>query len=133
MSERSLQIEELRSSLPSDQLWGAFRVLKTEGSRLVLVGWALGIKQEVRSVQILALREVVASTSPSLPRPDVAEQFSDRPEAATCGFELELEARGKGESVLSVRALLEDGTEAPMGEVRAVAPARRWSDVLRRH
>jgi hypothetical protein len=119
--------------LPNDRLWGAFRVLKTEGSRLVLVGWALGISEEVESVQVLAEGAVVGSTTLGLPRLDVAEQFPDRPTAASCGFELALEAKGKGKSVLYVRAVLEDGTEKSMGEIRAVAPARRWSDVLRRH
>jgi len=132
MSDRSLQIEELNSSLPTDQLWGAFRVQEAEGSRLVVVGWVLGISQEVKSVQILAKGEVVASAAPSLPRPEVAQQFSDRESAGTSGFALTLEAKGKGTSVLAVEAILEDDSVAPMGEIRAVAPVRRWAEVLRR-
>jgi hypothetical protein len=133
VSERSLQIEELNSALPNDLLWGAFRVRETQGSRLVLVGWVLGIDQEVESVQLLARGTVVASTSPRLSRSDITEQFPDRRAAATCGFELALEAKGKGQSILAVEAVMEDGTAAPMGEIRALAPPRRWADVLRRN
>jgi hypothetical protein len=132
MSDRSLQIEDLKSSLPTDQLWGAFRVQEAEGSRIVVVGWVLGIGQEVKAVQILAKGAVVASAAPTLPRPEVAEQFPDRDTAATCGFALTLEAKGKGTSILAVEAVLEDGTVSPMGEIRAVAPVKRWTDVLRR-
>jgi hypothetical protein len=132
MSDRSLQIEDQRSNLPSDQLWGAFRVQEAEGSRIVVVGWVLGINQEVKAVQILAKGSAVASGAPTLPRPEVAEQFPDRDTAATSGFALTLEAKGKGTSVLVVEAVLEDDTTAPMGEIRAVAPVRRWTDVLRR-
>jgi hypothetical protein len=132
MSDRSLQIEELRSFLPTDQLWGAFRVQEAEGSQIQMVGWVLGISQEVESVRILAKGSVVASAAPTLPRPEVAEQFPDRAVAATCGFALTLEAKGRGRSVLAVEAVLEDGSTSPMGEVRAMAPMRRWTDVLRR-
>jgi hypothetical protein len=132
MSDRSLQIEEQKSNLPTDQLWGAFRVQEADGSRIVVVGWVLGINQEVKAVQILAKGAAVASGAPTLPRPEVAEQFPDRDTAATSGFALTLEAKGKGTSVLAVEAVLEDDTTSPMGEIRAVAPVRRWTDVLRR-
>jgi hypothetical protein len=132
MSDRSLQIEELKSTLPTDQLWGAFRVQEADGSRLVVVGWVLGTSQDVESVEILAQGSAVASAAPTLSRPEVAEQFPDRETAANCGFGLTLEAKGRGKSVLAVQAVLEDGTIAPMGEIRTVAPVRRWTDVLRR-
>jgi hypothetical protein len=94
MSDRSLQIEELKSTLPTDQLWGAFRVQEAEGSRLVVVGWVLGTSQDVESVEILAQGSAVASATPTLPRLEVAEQFPDRETAANCGFGLTLEAMG---------------------------------------
>jgi hypothetical protein len=43
-----------------------------------------------------------------------------------------MEARGKGRSTLGLRAVLEDGSEVPIGELRVVAPGRAWSGVLRR-
>jgi hypothetical protein len=131
--ERSLQIEDLSVTLPNEHLWGAFRVKETEGTRLVLVGWTLGMDQEVKAVELLAGGNVVASTAPSLPRPDIVEHFPDRAAAADCGFELTVEAKGRGESVLDVRVVMEDGSQVGIGEIRAVAPARRWSDILRRH
>jgi hypothetical protein len=133
VTDRSLKIEELKSFLPTDQLWGACRVQEAEGSRLIVVGWALGVQQDVESVQVVAGGKVVASASPTLPRPEVGEEFPDRKEAATSGFALTLEAKGKGSSVLTVQAALEDGTISPMGEIRTVAPVRRWADVLRRN
>lgn len=129
----SVEVQELSSSLPTDQLWGAFRVKTTEGSRLKLVGWALGISAEVEAIQIVAQGAVVASTTARLPREDMAKRFPDRKAAADCGFELIIEARGKGESLLGLRAVLEGGTEVQMGEIRVLAPTRRWGSILRRH
>jgi hypothetical protein len=128
----SVQVEEVKSDLPSSDLWGSFKVKDSEGSRLELIGWVLGAKEDVSRVEIVADGRVVASIAPSLPRAEVGAEFPDRPAAASCGFEVTIEAKGKGTSRLTVQAVLEGGAEAPMGEVRVVAPARRWSDVFRR-
>lgn len=42
-----------------------------------------------------------------------------------------IEAEGKGRSTLELRAVLDDETAVPMGEILVYAPARRW-DVFRR-
>ena len=131
MTEASVQVEELTSALPSADLWGSFKVHGIERSRLELVGWALGAVTEVTRVEILAGGSVIASTVPALPRDELAEQFPDRKSAATCGFEVAIEAKGKGKSMLELRAVLEDETTVPMGEIRVLTPARRW-DVFRR-
>jgi hypothetical protein len=128
----SVQVEEVKSDLPSPDLWGSFKVKDSESSRLELIGWVLGARGDVSRVEIVADGRVVASTAPSLPRAEVGAEFPDRPTAANCGFEVTIEAKGKGTSRLTVQAVLEGGAEAPMGEVRVVAPARRWSDVFRR-
>lgn len=131
-ADASLQVEELSNGLPSSDLWGFFKVKTTEGSRLELIGWVLGAGAEVEKIEVRAGDKVVAATEPSLSRPEVAEEFPDREDAAKCGFELTIEARGKGQSTLELRATLDDGTEAPMGRLQVSAPGRRWAGVFRR-
>jgi hypothetical protein len=131
-SNTSVQVEELTSGLPNAALWGSFKVKNVEGGRLELMGWALGTATDVERIEIVAGDDVVASTSPGLPRAEVAKEFPERQLAANCGFEVVIEARGKGRSRLGLRAVLEDGSEVPMGELRVVAPGRAWSGVFRR-
>lgn len=109
--------------MPTPNLWGAFRVKSSEGNRLELVGWALGAASEVKEIEVLAGGSVVGSAAPNIARADLAEEFPDRRSASTCGFEVALEALGNGESSLELRAILEDGTEVAMGEIRVLAPA----------
>jgi hypothetical protein len=127
-----VKVEELNCALPNPELWGSFKVKSAEGSRLELIGWALGKQAEVERIQIVAGDRVVASTKPDRPRPEVAETMPDRPMAATCGFEVAMEATGKGTSELQLRAILENGGESIFGTVRVVAPARRWSSFFPR-
>jgi len=130
--ETSVQVQDLNSSLPNDGLWGSFKVKGVEGSRLQLMGWALGKSADVERIEILAAGRVVASTVPSLPRPEIASEFPDRAAASSCGFEVTIEAQGKGVSVLELRAAMSDGGEVQIGRLQVVAPARRWSGVFRR-
>ena len=131
-SDTLVQVEELASALPNEGVWGSLKVKNVDGSRLELIGWALGTRSEVERIEIVADGAVVGSTAPSLPRVEVAQEFPDRESAASCGFEVAMEASGKGQSTLAVRAILDDGSEAPLGELRVVAPGRRAGDVLRR-
>ncbi|HEY6145811.1 MAG TPA: hypothetical protein VIV13_06015 [Solirubrobacterales bacterium] len=126
-----LKVEDLSSALPTPEVWGSFKVLGVEGTRLELFGWVLGKSSEVERVEVLAEGSVIASTGPEVPRPDVAELHPGRESAATCGFRVVIEAKGKGHSELELRAVLEDDTLVRMGAVRVFAPARRW-DVFRR-
>lgn len=127
-----LKVEDLSSALPTPELWGSFKVKGVEGSRLELIGWVLGRQSEVTRVEITARGRVVATARPEKPRPEVAEQMPERPTAATCGFEIMMEGSGKGESVLDLRAVLEDGSVAQMGQIRAVVPPQRWAGLFRR-
>jgi hypothetical protein len=131
MSEAVLQVEDVTSVLPTPEAWGSFKILGVEKSRLELFGWVLGKTTEVERVEVLAGNSVIASAAPEVARPDVAELHHGRESAATCGFRVVIEARGKGHSELELRAVLEDGTLVRMGAVRVFAPARRW-DVFRR-
>jgi hypothetical protein len=128
-----LKVEDLAGAMPTPELWGSFKVKGIEGNRLELIGWVIGRQSEVERVEIVAGGGVVATSRPEIPRPEVAEQMPERPTAATCGFEITMEASGKGESVLELRAVLEDGTAAQMGQMRTVVPPQRWSGLFRRH
>lgn len=126
-----LKVEELASALPAPELWGSFKVLEVKGSRLELVGWVLGTSSEVERVEVLAGGSVIASARPDVRRDDIAQLHPERPSAATCGFRVVIEAKGKGRSELELRAVLADGTPVKMGTVGVLAPTRRW-DLFRR-
>jgi hypothetical protein len=80
---------------------------------------------------VLAGGSVIASGPLNVGRDDIAELHPGRESAATCGFRVVIEAKGKGRSQLELRAVLEDGTPMKMGAVSVLAPPRRW-DVFRR-
>jgi hypothetical protein len=131
MSDAALQIDNVTSSLPTPEVWGSFRILGVEKRRLELFGWVLGKYAEVERVEVLAGGSVIASTVPDVPRQDLADLHPERESAATCGFRVVIEAKGKGRSDLELRAVLEDQTPVTMGMVHVLAPSRRW-DVFRR-
>ncbi|MBS1886489.1 MAG: hypothetical protein JSU06_04795 [Actinobacteria bacterium] len=123
----ALEVENVTNALPNDRLWGSFRVREIEGNRLALIGWVLGASAEVDRIDIVDDADtVVATVAPELPRTDIAAEFPDRPAAATCGFELAVEAEGRGAGHLQLRAVFNDGTEAPIGtlSVTAATPDR---------
>jgi hypothetical protein len=127
-----VKVEELNCTLPNPELWGSFKVKSAEGSRLELIGWALGKGADVEQIQVVAGEKVVAATKPERPRPEIAQTMPDRPMAATCGFEVAMEAAGKGTSELRLRAILANGGESTIGTLRVVAPARRWPSFFSR-
>ena len=122
MKNDSVRVEDERSTVPNQSLWGALRVMSAEGSRLELVGWALGKGAEVSQIEVMADDQVVASARLTLARPDVAAQFPDRESAANCGFQVAMEAQGEGKSTLYVWATLSDGCRSPLGEIQVHAP-----------
>jgi hypothetical protein len=130
-SNGSVRVQDLRLATPNDQVFGHFRVKGTQGSRLELLGWAIGRAAGVVRIEVLAAGSQVASVAPDRPRPDLREGFPDR-DLERCGFEIAIEARGKGVSRLEVQAVLEDGARAPLGELQAVAPPRGLAGLLRR-
>jgi hypothetical protein len=131
-TEASVEIEALRSTVPNPDLWGAFRVKQVDGSRVELVGWVLGTGEDVRRIEVVSGGAIVATAAPNLARADVAREFPDRDAAANCGFEIAVEAQGKGQSSLRLQAVLAGGAIARIGEVQVTAPARRWANVFRR-
>lgn len=126
-----LKVEDLNSALPTGEVWGSFKVLGVEQSRLELFGWVLGKYSEVERVEVLAGGSVIAKAGLEVPREDIAKLHPGREAAVTCGFRVVIEAKGKGRSELELRAVMEDGTPVKIGAVHVLAPSRPW-DVLRR-
>lgn len=131
MSEAALQIDDVFSALPTPEVWGSFKILEVQDSRLELFGWVLGKTGEVDRVEVLAAGSVIAETVLNVPREDLAKLHPERESAATCGFRVVIEAKGKGRSELELRAILEDETAVTIGTVSVLAPAGRW-DIFRR-
>lgn len=125
------RIVEIVHSTPTDRLRGHFRV-EADDSTLVLVGWALGSGSPVIGLDLLSKGAVVASTSPVIERPDIAEAFPDATGAATCGFRLAIEPSGRGRSRLELRATLDDGEHASLGELEVETTNNRRKGLFRR-
>jgi len=130
-NESSPRIVEIAHSTPTDRLRGHFRV-ESDGSTLVLVGWALGSESPVVGLELLSRGEVVAGTSPVIERPDIAAAFPDASGAETCGFRLAIEPSGKGRSRLELRAAFDDGEYAPLGELEVETSHNRRKGLFRR-
>jgi predicted SAM-dependent methyltransferase len=88
-----------------------------DSNALKIVGWAVGDKESVTSVEVVADGEVVATAPLDIERPGVAEAFSDAPGADRAGFRLIVEGSGGGRHNLSVRGVLDGGTRAPIAEI----------------
>ncbi len=129
--EAAVEIVDLTHATPDERLRCHFRV-EQDGSTLQLVGWALGSDSPVLCVEVLSRDEVVATTAPTLERPDIAEAFPDLEGAGACGFRLAIEPSGKGQSRLELRATFADGERAPIGELEVRTPERRRKGILRR-
>jgi predicted SAM-dependent methyltransferase len=112
--EPSMHNPDITHSTPSDQLRGHFRV-EQDGEKLALVGWALGCESPVVGVEVIDNGNVLASAAPVIERPDIARAFPDAAGADTCGFQIDVEPSGAAR--LELRAQLEDGTHAPLGEL----------------
>jgi predicted SAM-dependent methyltransferase len=115
----SVQVLELTHDTPNELVRGHFRVEGSEDG-LKVIGWALGYDAAVTQVEVLAGDEVVARAPTVVERPDIAERFPDVGGAETAGFQLTLEPSGDGPSQLILRAALEGGGEAPLGELHVV-------------
>jgi predicted SAM-dependent methyltransferase len=117
---------------PSERVKGRFRVQRSDDQKLEIIGWVLGLSSPATEIVVDSGGVEVARTSVVLERPDVAKRFPDRPEAATTGFKLSMEAQGKGESRLNVSALLEDETRQPLGRIAVKSARRGFLSGLRR-
>jgi predicted SAM-dependent methyltransferase len=129
--ESRVQVLELTHDTPNELVRGHFRV---EGSEegLNVIGWALGFDSAVTQVEVLAGSEIVARAPTVVERPDIAQTFPDVPGSETAGYQLMLEPNGAGTSHLVLRAALEDGAYAPLGELHVVTARRGRKGLFRR-
>lgn len=131
VEEADMKVLDIVHATPSEGVRGNFRVEQGDEA-LEVVGWVLGEEHAVVAVEIVAGGEVVASTSPVLERPDIAEAFPDAKGVDTCGFQLAIEPSGRGQSHLDLRVTLDDGRQAPLGELEVASARGRRKGFLRR-
>jgi hypothetical protein len=110
---------------PSDRVRGHFQARGTDGPKLEILGWVLGVESPATEVRVTVVGTVAGAVSVALERPDVAERFPDVAEAATAGFRIELAAQGSGKSELRIWAQLEDESRESLGRVTVVVAGRR--------
>lgn len=117
---------------PGERVKGHFRVRDREDTRLEIIGWALGQEVPATEVEVIVDGAVAGSAPVAEDRPDVGEKFSGVPEAATSGFRIELEAKGKGQSQLDVYAVLKDESREPLGRIVVKTGRRGLLSAFRR-
>jgi glycosyltransferase involved in cell wall biosynthesis/peptidoglycan/xylan/chitin deacetylase (PgdA/CDA1 family) len=110
-------------------LWGACLDHPVEGELhrahgLHLIGWALGRRAPVATVDVVCEGRRLASVVPSAPRRDLEHAFPDLPDAAQGGFEMTI-PHLTDDHELSVDAALEDGTRVPIAALRI---RQRWRE-----
>lgn len=89
-----------------------------------VLGWVLGEESKAVAVEFTLDGDVFWRTPAQLERPDVAEAFSDRPEAGRSGFKATLNLIGAEPVVeLGVQAVLAGQRRLPLATIEA---RRRW-------
>jgi predicted SAM-dependent methyltransferase len=118
-------IEVLRvSRAKKDERLLGFHIGKPKGgdgpvpAPLTISGYVLGRDARAVSVEILSGDDVVARAPVEESRPSLAKKHKDVPGAGRAGFRVRVEPDGEGESELSVRAVLEDGSKVPLAAIR---------------
>jgi hypothetical protein len=131
-NDSSVIVDAVTLKPDNDLVRAQFRVKSVAGNRLELIGWAFGLDAAIEQIEIVARGQVVAKTTTTEMRPDVAEAFPNTPQAGQSGFKIAIEAEGRGVDSLELHAVLDDGTIAPVGTLSVTAPPRSWSERLRR-
>jgi hypothetical protein len=98
---------------------------RLDSSSLRIVGWVVGRESRAVAVEVVADEEVVGRAPLKIERPAVARAYEHVPGAAAAGFRITMEAAGKGEGDLVIRAVLEDETRVPFARIRARIARRR--------
>jgi len=88
-----------------------------DANSLRIVGWAVGGRAPVESVEVIADGEVVATAPLDIERPGVAKDYAKVPGADRAGFRLAVQGSGEGRHELTVRGVLKDGAKVPIGAI----------------
>lgn len=88
-----------------------------DSNALRIIGWAVGKKDRVESVEVLAAGEVVATAPLEIERPGVADAYAGTPGADRAGFRLVVQGSGEGRHELLVRGILDGGDRVKVGSI----------------
>jgi predicted SAM-dependent methyltransferase len=88
-----------------------------DSNALQIVGWAVGRDARAESVEVVTAGEVVATSSLEIERPGVAKTYGEVAGADKAGFQVAVPGSGKGRHELQVRAVLSNGSKAPIGTI----------------
>ena len=118
-----IKIKKIEKILPKenfDTLWG-FGIISpkvdfvTNTGAIVVKGWVLGKKSQVKALKVVHQAEQILETSVTLRRPTIAEQYPDISTANKCGFEFCLSVVGISEATeLKLNAVLQDLSIVPL-------------------
>lgn len=118
-----VQVVDIKKTLPKedfDTLWG-FGIISPKvdftinAGALVVKGWVLGKKSQVKKLKVVHQTEQILATSVTIRRPKIAEQYPDIPTASQCGFEFSLSVAGIPTAVeINLEAVLEDSSIVPL-------------------
>ena|GEM_PF-589080 len=88
-----------------------------DSNALRIIGWAVGKKDRVESVEVLAAGEVVATAPLEIERPGVADAYAGTPGADRAGFRLVVQGSGEGRHELAVRGVIDGGERASIATI----------------
>ena len=118
-----VRVDQIKKTLPKedfDTLWG-FGIISPNvdyiipTGALVVKGWVLGKKSQVKALKVVHQTEEILETSVQIRRPKIAEQYPDISNASKCGFEFSLSVAGIPAAVeLNLAAVLEDNSVVPL-------------------
>jgi GT2 family glycosyltransferase/SAM-dependent methyltransferase len=112
---------------PSSELRGSSLDLPAAGAALPfpwleIAGWAVGRHEPVAAIELAQEGRPFRRVPLELPRPDVADAFSDCAWAPHAGFAARVSLLGTGGAVdIDVLAVLADGRRAPIGRIAGEA------------
>lgn len=118
------------SCTPGAGIWGALDA-PAPGTSLdqyvvSATGWVVSEDRRVARVELRHGNEVIGTTQPDKPRPDVLTVHPDNPNGLKCGFNVECCTAGLPSVVdISVVAVLADGTSVPTATMRVRCGAVR--------
>ena len=84
---------------------------------LRIIGWAVGKRDRVESVEVLAAGEVVATAPLEIERPGIAADYAGTPGADRAGFRLVIQGSGEGRHELMVRGVIDGGERAAIATI----------------
>jgi glycosyltransferase involved in cell wall biosynthesis len=117
------EVSEVTFAPPSEHLFGSHLDLplaghSTDAHSLEVAGWAIGENFPAVAVEIVHGEDLVASAPVDQPRPDLEQAFPERTGIGNSGFNAVVSLVGRDPDLaIEIRAVLEDGTRAPVGQI----------------